>query len=42
MHGDDFELILTLLALFGAFGGALMVLLRYFAKDDGESLSGKQ
>lgn len=32
MHGDDVELILTLLALFGAFGGALAVLLRHFAK----------
>lgn len=32
MRGDDVELILTLLALFVAFGGALAVLLRHFAK----------
>ncbi|WP_276321826.1 hypothetical protein ABEB33_10470 [Herbaspirillum huttiense] len=33
MRGDDVELILTLLALFGAFGGALAVLLRHLARE---------
>lgn len=42
MSADTVDLLLTLAALLVAFGGALEVLLRHFAKDDGESLSGKQ
>lgn len=33
MHGDDIELLLTLVALFMAFGGSLAILLRHFGKD---------
>lgn len=42
MLGDDVELILTLLALFGAFGGALAVLLRHFAREGSAGVDGKK